>query len=84
MYTILCGFQCFSDSRDVMNGHRMRVHSVKYHPTDSHMLISGGWDDTVQVIRNLLMTGTRLSLASVGPGVACLYKSQSVEGGWRT
>ena len=39
----------FSDSRDVMNGHGMRVHSVKYHPTDPHLLISGGWDDTVQV-----------------------------------
>ncbi|KAF6028042.1 hypothetical protein EB796_013629 [Bugula neritina] len=37
-----------SDSRDVMNGHRFRVFSVRYHPTDQHMIISGGWDDTVQ------------------------------------
>ncbi|XP_067929994.1 WD repeat-containing protein 5B-like [Watersipora subatra] len=37
-----------SDSRDVMNGHRLRVFAVQYHPNDTHMLISGGWDDTIQ------------------------------------
>ena len=38
-----------SDSRDMMNGHRLRVFSMQYHPNDPHMLVSGGWDDTVQV-----------------------------------
>ena len=43
---------CSSDSRDVMNGHRARVFAVQYHPRESHVFISGGWDDTVQVTTN--------------------------------
>ena len=31
-----------------MDGHVQRVFSVQWHPTDSHLLASGGWDDTVQ------------------------------------
>ena len=37
-----------SDSREIMDGHVQRVFSVQWHPTDSHLLASGGWDDTVQ------------------------------------
>lgn len=37
-----------SDSRDIMNGHRLRVFALQYHPNDPHMILSGGWDDTVQ------------------------------------
>lgn len=36
-----------TDSRDVMNGHRMRIFALQYHPDDPHVFISGGWDDTV-------------------------------------
>ena len=25
-----------------------RVFALRYHPTDPHLLVSGGWDDTVQ------------------------------------
>ena len=32
-----------------MNGHRARVFAVQYHPTDPHLFVTGGWDDTVQV-----------------------------------
>lgn len=32
----------------VMDGHRCRVFAVKHHPTDEHLFITGGWDDTVQ------------------------------------
>jgi len=32
-----------------MNGHRQRVLAMQYHPTDRHLLITGGWDNTVQV-----------------------------------
>ena len=39
----------FSINTQVMDGHASRVFSLKYHPTDPHLLISGGWDDTVQV-----------------------------------
>ena len=42
-------FMSLSINTQVMDGHASRVFSLKYHPTDPHMLISGGWDDTVQV-----------------------------------
>lgn len=32
----------------VMDGHRFRVFAVKYHPSENHSFITGGWDDTVQ------------------------------------
>lgn len=44
----LCTF--LSDSRDVMNGHRARVFAIQYHPVDPHVFVTGGWDDTVQVM----------------------------------
>lgn len=31
-----------------MDGHMGRVFSLKYHPSDTRMLVSAGWDDTVQ------------------------------------
>ncbi|XP_071849159.1 protein tipD-like [Apostichopus japonicus] len=37
-----------SMSRHVMDGHRCRVFSVKFHPAQSNEFISGGWDDTIQ------------------------------------
>ena len=49
MINSLCGCCGFSDSRDVMNGHRARVFAVQYHPHYPNTFISGGWDDTVQV-----------------------------------
>lgn len=30
-------------------GHSNRVFTVKWHPTDTNILVSGGWDNTVQV-----------------------------------
>ena len=39
---------CYRDSRDKMDGHRARVFSVVYHPRQEHILLTGGWDDTVQ------------------------------------
>lgn len=33
-----------------MNGHRLRILALQYHPVELNMLISGGWDDSVQVI----------------------------------
>ena len=35
--------------RDVMDGHASRVFALKYHPTDEHILLSGGWDNTIQI-----------------------------------
>lgn len=37
-----------TDSRYVMDGHRCRVYAVRFHPTDSHVFLTGGWDNTVQ------------------------------------
>jgi len=31
-----------------MDGHRGRVFSVIYHPREERVLLTGGWDDTVQ------------------------------------
>ena len=30
-------------------GHGSRIFSVKYHPTDEHIVVSGGWDRIVVV-----------------------------------
>ncbi|TPX32776.1 hypothetical protein SeMB42_g07575 [Synchytrium endobioticum] len=34
---------------NVSTGHINRVFSVKFHPTDVNMALSGGWDNTVQI-----------------------------------
>lgn len=39
-----------SSSHLVMDGHMSRVFSVQYTPGQDHEFLSGGWDDTVQVI----------------------------------
>ena len=31
-----------------MDGHMSRVYALKFHPSDTKILLSGGWDDTVQ------------------------------------
>ena len=30
-------------------GHSNRVFSVKFHPEDPNVLLSGGWDNTIQI-----------------------------------
>ncbi|XP_033126780.1 uncharacterized WD repeat-containing protein alr3466-like [Anneissia japonica] len=37
-----------SPSMSIMDGHRFRVFSIKFHPHDNTSFVSGGWDDTVQ------------------------------------
>lgn len=34
---------------NVTTGHSNQIFSLKYHPTDENCLISGGWDNTIQV-----------------------------------
>lgn len=31
------------------NGHSNRIYAVKYHPTDDNLIVSGGWDNTIQI-----------------------------------
>ncbi|KAJ3327678.1 hypothetical protein HDU76_011345, partial [Blyttiomyces sp. JEL0837] len=38
-----------SGKTGVCAGHSSRVFSVKFHPTDTNILVSGGWDNTLQV-----------------------------------
>ena len=49
-----------SESREIMNGHRSRVLATKFHPTDTHLFVSGGWDDTVQVRYNIVYMSIQL------------------------
>jgi len=38
------------DGKDgVTSGHSNKIFSVKFHPKDSNILLSGGWDNTVQI-----------------------------------
>lgn len=37
-----------TDTRNKMDGHRCRVFAVQYAPTEPHVFLTGGWDDTVQ------------------------------------
>jgi WD40 repeat protein len=39
-----------SCSNGETSGHSQRIFCVKFHPTDSNLLISSGWDNTIQVI----------------------------------
>ena len=32
-----------------MNGHRLRVFALQFHPVQPNIFVSGGWDDTLQV-----------------------------------
>lgn len=37
-----------SPSMNVMDGHRSRVFSIKFHPKNGNEFVTGGWDDTLQ------------------------------------
>ena len=71
-------------------GHSNRVFSVKFHPTDENLLLSGGWDNTIQVwdvraghsVRSIFgphMCGDGLDV-SVDPSTG---KSTILTGSWR-
>ncbi|GCA64192.1 hypothetical protein KIPB_013522, partial [Kipferlia bialata] len=34
---------------DITSGHFNRVFSLKFHPTDPNLLMSAGWDNTIQI-----------------------------------
>lgn len=37
------------DSRRGTTGHSNRVYALRYHPLDGNVIVSGGWDNTIQV-----------------------------------
>lgn len=43
-----------SMSATVMDGHMSRIFGLAYHPHDPRLLVSAGWDDTVQVSMELV------------------------------
>lgn len=69
------------------SGHSNRVFSLKYHPEDPNIVLSGGWDNTVQVwdtrrghsvrsIWNCYLCGDAVDFSTNG--------SQMLTGSWRT
>ncbi|CAF3183181.1 unnamed protein product [Rotaria socialis] len=36
-----------SDSREVMDGHKNRIHAIRSHPTMETVFLTGGWDQTI-------------------------------------
>ena len=48
-------FFFISMTYSVMDGHMSRVFGLTYHPTDPHILVSAGWDDTLQVCTQTIM-----------------------------
>jgi hypothetical protein len=46
--SFLCVYRSFSDYK-VTHGHSNRVFSIKFKNNDPNILISGGWDNTIQV-----------------------------------
>ena len=38
-----------SGSENVTSGHSNKVFCAKFHPKDVNMIVSGGWDNTVQI-----------------------------------
>ena len=62
---------------DITAAHSNRIFSVKYHPKDPNVLISGGWDNTIQVIFFLHFFGFYGDLNMVldlGFGMGNIYK----------
>ncbi len=47
--TLKLGTLLESGAESVTPGHSNRVFCAKFHPKDSNLLISGGWDNTLQV-----------------------------------
>ena len=56
----------------VMDGHMGRVFSLKYHPSDPRVLVSAGWDDTVQFWDTRSKHSVRYTLGSKRGGVSRL------------
>jgi WD40 repeat protein len=68
-------------------GHSNRVFSLKYHPTHPHIVLSGGWDNTVQMwdmrkghsvrsLWNCYLCGDSVDFSSDGESI--------LSGSWRT
>ena len=70
---------------ETTRGHCNRIYSLKFSPTDTNTLISGGWDDTLQIWDLRASTAVR---AIFGPHVCGdsldIHGDQILAGSWRT
>ena len=55
-----------------MDGHMGRVFSLKYHPSDPRVVVSAGWDDTVQFWDTRSKHSVRYTLGSRRGGASRL------------
>lgn len=65
----------FSDSPNKMDGHMSRIYALTFFPENDERFISGGWDDTVQVMGVASVTweiGQRWRECKMGAGGAVL------------
>eukprot|EP01112_Ceratiomyxa_fruticulosa_P009677 TRINITY_DN2535_c0_g2_i1.p1 TRINITY_DN2535_c0_g2~~TRINITY_DN2535_c0_g2_i1.p1 ORF type:complete len:428 (-),score=71.16 TRINITY_DN2535_c0_g2_i1:9-1292(-) len=69
---------------DVTAGHASRVFSLKFHPTDQNILLTGGWDNTIQ-LWDLRMDHAVRSI--FGPHICGdsvdIYNNLVISGSWR-
>ncbi|ORX87321.1 WD40 repeat-like protein [Anaeromyces robustus] len=42
-------YDLYAGKDGVTSGHSNKIFSVKFHPKDSNLLLSGGWDNTIQI-----------------------------------
>lgn len=94
---VLAGFwfpkqQLFSSSSyspTVMDGHTSRVYALTFFPENDERFISGGWDDTVQVMGSVMWeveglgeVGGKMSVggAELLGNVQCEYSGPAPEG----
>ncbi|KAJ8322879.1 hypothetical protein QVD99_007434 [Batrachochytrium dendrobatidis] len=52
-------FSAMSGHNEVTAGHSNRIFCVKHHPKDPNMLISGGWDNTLQIWDKRMRTSVK-------------------------
>lgn len=54
LFLWMCCVCLLSLDKAIMDGHMMRVFAVKFQHTNDSVLVSGGWDNTLQVICQLM------------------------------
>ena len=63
----------FSSDLTTMDGHMNRVFALRYHPSNPNLLVSAGWDDTVQFWDTRVVHSIRYIAASFVIIIICVY-----------
>lgn len=61
------GFKYDKPQKDETKGHGMRVFALKYHPENSHIIVTGGWDNHLKVWDTRSSDGVKRTIA--GPHI---------------